>query len=64
MNNFINMLRNTSSCDYFFYSKSDSSKEPIGKITALGRLEAAKFFASRKNMPLKTFLTIFSVTKP
>lgn len=64
MNNFINMFRNSSSKEYCFYSKIDSSQEPIDRIKALGRLEAAKFFAMRKNLSLKSFLKIYSITKP
>jgi len=48
---------------YFFYSKNDSSKEPIMNTRAWSRLEAAQSFASVKQMDLKTFLSVFSVSK-
>lgn len=48
---------------YFFYSKNDSSQEPINSILAFSRLQAAKQFASRKQLSLKTFLSVFSVSK-
>ncbi len=50
---------------YFFYSKNDKEKEPIGKIgDDIGtRLSAAKYFAMLKNMTLKRFLSVFSVNK-
>ena len=48
---------------YFFYSKVDSSKEPIYYCKALTRYNAAVKFAQGKRMKLKTFLSIFSVSK-
>jgi len=48
---------------YFYYSRIDSSQEPISTTIALSRLSAAKQFAERKRLPLKTFLSLFSVSK-
>lgn len=48
---------------YYFYSKNDSAQEPIMNTRAWSRLEAAKSFALVKQMDLKTFLSVFSVSK-
>ena len=48
---------------YFFYAKNDSKQEPISSILSFSRLQAAKQFASRKQLDLKTFLSLFSVSK-
>lgn len=48
---------------YNFYSRVDKSKEPIGSTTALSRLKAARYFAALKQLPLKSFLTLFAVSK-
>ena len=48
---------------YYFYSKLDSTQEPISKTLASSRLGAAKYFASRKRLPLKSFLKIYSISR-
>jgi len=48
---------------YYFYSRNDKTKEPISKLVALSRLAAAKQFATTKSMDLKTFLTIYAVSR-
>jgi hypothetical protein len=48
---------------YFFYSKNDLGKEPINSTFSFSRLQAAKQFANRKQLDLKTFLSLFSVSK-
>lgn len=48
---------------YYFYSKKDSTQEPIMSTRAWSRMEAAKSFAAIKQMDLKTFLSIYSVSK-
>lgn len=48
---------------YFFYSKIDSSKEPIFWCKSTNRLSAARKFAIGKQLPLKEFLKIYSVSK-
>ena len=48
---------------YFFYAKNDSEQEPISSVLAFSRLQAAKQFANRKQLNLKSFLSVFSVSK-
>lgn len=48
---------------YYFYSKNDSAQEPIMVTRSWSRLDAAKSFAQVKQMSLKTFLSIYSVSK-
>ena len=48
----------------FYYIRKDESKEILGKINfTRSRLEAAKEFAGKKQLPLKTFLSIWGVSK-
>ena len=47
----------------YYYIKNDPNKEILGKILTGSRLEAAKEFASQKQLPLKTFLSIWAVDK-
>lgn len=47
---------------YFFYSRHDVNREPISHTTSKSRLEAAKKFASIKQLPLKSFLSIFAIS--
>jgi hypothetical protein len=44
-----------------FYSRNDKTQETIGRVLASSRLQAAKIFAERKQLPLKEFLKIFGV---
>jgi hypothetical protein len=44
-----------------FYNKGDKKQEVISRIVTLSRLQAAKVFAERKQLPLKSFLKIYSV---
>jgi hypothetical protein len=44
-----------------FYSRRDKDQETIGRVIASSRLQAAKIFAERKQLPLKEFLKIFGV---
>jgi DNA-binding XRE family transcriptional regulator len=44
-----------------FYNKRDKTQETIGRTVGLSRLEAAKYFAERKQLSLKEFLKIFGV---
>lgn len=48
---------------YYFYSKMDSAQEPIMSVRSFSRLEAAKSFAQIKQMDLKTFISVFSVSR-
>jgi hypothetical protein len=45
-----------------FYNRNDRSQETIGRVLTTSRLQAAKMFAERKQLPLKEFLKIFGVT--
>jgi hypothetical protein len=44
-----------------FYNKTDNSQEVISRTLSTSRLNAAKYFAERKQLPLKEFLKIFTV---
>ena len=46
---------------FVFYYKNDKSQETIGRTVGFSRLEAAKYFANRKQLPLKDFLKVFGV---
>jgi len=48
---------------YGFYSKADPTHELINVISESSRLTAAKYFAAKKQLDLKTFLKIYSVTR-
>ena len=48
---------------YYFYVKNDWQQEPISRIIASSRLAAAKYFAERKNLTLKDFLNIYSISR-
>jgi hypothetical protein len=45
-----------------FYNRYDKNQEAIGRVVTTSRLQAAKLFAERKQLPLKEFLKVFSVT--
>ena len=44
-----------------YYSKIDRNKELVSKTISTSRLQAAKAFAERKQLDLKTFLILYSV---
>ncbi len=48
---------------YYFYSRTDTKKEPISRVLAVSRMAAAKYFAARKRLQLKQFLTLYGVSK-
>ena len=48
---------------YYFYNKGNKNQEAIGKIIATNRLSAAKYFAAVKRMDLKSFLSLFSISR-
>lgn len=48
---------------YYFYSKTDKTSEPIAYTKVWGRLEAAKYFAQVKQMSLKSFLSVFKISR-
>ena len=45
-----------------FYNRNDRNQETISRIITTSRLQAAKIFAERKQLPLKEFLKVFGVT--
>lgn len=44
-----------------FYSKTDRNEEIVNRKVGFSRLEAAKYFAARKQLDLKTFLKLYKV---
>ena len=44
-----------------FYNRNDKTEEIISRSVGTSRLEAAKKFATRKQLSLKEFLKIFGV---
>jgi hypothetical protein len=44
-----------------FYNRNDKNQEAIGRVITTSRLQAAKVFAERKQLPLKEFLKIWGV---
>lgn len=46
---------------YFYYSKKDSSKEPIDRIVAESYEVALEFFSERKQMNQYIFLEIYEI---
>jgi len=48
---------------YYFYSRFDSTQEPIMSVYGYNRLKIAKHFAATKQLDLKAFLSIFAVSK-
>lgn len=48
---------------YYFYARNDWHQEPIAKTIATDRLAAAKYFAARKQLTLKQFLQIYSISR-
>jgi len=48
---------------YYFYSRVDSTQEPIMSAWSFSRIKAAEYFAKMKQLDLKSFLSIFAVSK-
>lgn len=48
---------------YYYYSKVDPKQEKLRTIIAPTRLIAAKMFAQVKRLDLKSFLSIYSISK-
>lgn len=46
---------------FAFYSRNDRNQETINRTVSTSRLNAAKYFAERKQLPLKEFLKVFGV---
>ena len=49
--------------DFYFYSRLDSTNEPISRIKAPSRYHAALLFAKIKKLPLKSFLKLYAVSR-
>ena len=48
---------------YYFYARTDKSQQPITRIGAPTRYQAALFFAKLKHLSLKEFLKIYAVSR-
>jgi hypothetical protein len=48
---------------YGFYSKLDPNQEIINRLINISRLNAAEYFAAKKQLDLKSFLKIYGVKK-
>lgn len=44
-----------------YYSRIDKTEEIVSKTVGFSRLQAAKYFAARKQLDLKTFLKLYAV---
>jgi len=44
-----------------YYSRNSKHQEVISRTVTTSRLQAAKIFAERKQLPLKEFLKIYTV---
>jgi len=44
-----------------YYSRIDKTEEIVSRTVSLSRLQAAKYFAARKQLDLKTFLKLYAV---
>jgi len=48
---------------FYFYSRADSAHEPISRVKAPTRYHAALLFARIKNLPLKSFLQLYAISR-
>jgi hypothetical protein len=46
---------------YYFFSKTDSKKEPISKIECNNHEEALSLFSKMKRLPKKIFLELYEI---
>lgn len=44
-----------------YYSRIDKKEEIVSRTINLSRIQAARYFASRKQLDLKTFLKLYAV---
>jgi hypothetical protein len=44
-----------------YYSRTDKTEEIVNKTVGFSRLQAAKHFAARKHLDIKTFLKLYAV---
>ena len=47
--------------NYFYYSKNDSKKEAMGKVSTATLEDAVEYFAYRKKMDIETFNKLYTV---
>lgn len=50
------------SFEFYFYSRVDNNREPIAKVKAPTRYQAALLFAKTKKLDLKSFLQVYGVS--
>lgn len=48
---------------YYFYSRVDSTHEPIDKIEMEDIFEAIKYFAMKKQLSMDKFMSLYGVGK-
>ena len=48
---------------YYFYSRQDQKRDPIMRVGAPSRYQAAIFFAKQKQLTLKEFLKIYGISR-
>lgn len=48
---------------YHFYARVDENQEAVGTCLALTRFRAALYFASVKNLDLRSFLRVYAVSR-
>jgi hypothetical protein len=61
-----NIIKNIEFCTtrkYSFCYRNQYTGEVIDSVDAISRLSAAKFFAAKKQLTLKEFLEIFTISK-
>jgi hypothetical protein len=51
------------SFEFHFYSRVDATQEPIAKVKAPTRYQAALLFAKTKRLDLKSFLEVYAVSR-
>ncbi|MDB4343496.1 hypothetical protein OAA15_00585 [bacterium] len=49
--------------EYYFYRKSDQTKEPIGKAKFANAYAALTYFMSKKNLNADQFASLFELGK-
>ena len=46
---------------YFYYSKSDTKKEPIDRVSTTDETEALSYFTNRKKMKEEMFMNLYVI---
>ena len=47
---------------YYFYSKTDSTKEPVSKAKCESYEDALEYFSEKKKLSKKAFLNLYEIT--